>query len=490
MSDDQIADLLIEQSIGVSAEFSSLQLKSDGGVGRTDAEENAYIYSRFVGYLGRNHPDAVSDLGTVRNASILAEIILHLQDPNPTAVGASRSQPAVGTSHCVLSALGVTGRASKQYTRELISVAKAAGAGVCVLDIHVKEAAFAPSSFLGRDAGRRYGPTEEAIKRDEVTIDYVKVTELAIRENSRSWNSHTGDERYSDRIRKARDANEEGLQTEIYALLVGSYSNMIALDRDIDAILFAHASRKNRTDDFFAAEHVFVTRNPLLYLTADNFARRYLGYRPGEIGTTISAQHLAGILRLAAGPAERAEISRKQLLANCTELATTNSGVVEGIIRNVRELGYEDAENLEIILSSPRYRQIAADATLNNVERVTPNLTKEVVGRIFAEFDAQAEGRVTERHREERNRLVGRLTGLARELEEQRRRNRVLIAKQRAQALVALNGLAWRWRRRSLLWQAVMAVALITLPLSPCLPSSESGRPTGATQASRRTMQF
>lgn len=183
--------------------------------------------------------------------------------------------------------------------------------------------------------------------------------------------------------------------------------------RHHDALIATLAFRKrdgHRSPDIFDARHVVVTRNPSFPMLARRIALENGFINTTQVGPAIHSRQLATAVWLRTGMPGKGQIPRSYILAACRRVLTLRRNIVEKVNEFKATLSPEQAEQLEILMTSDRSTQVLMDKTLgvSNVidSKSMPTLLDEMkkaqIAEYAAERDAEAAALATEANRRER----------------------------------------------------------------------------------------
>lgn len=168
LTDEEIAAILRRGAVG--SLFPRLYEQGD-----VHTDEDQYLYSRFLQYVASEKPASAESLVKLRRAAIYCDLILHLQQPKKPPANA---QPVsvYFDSPLAMDLIGLSGRRRMTFARRLMDTFKVLRFVPLINEEMIFEIKNNIVGLLNKPPAQRYGPTADAIRDREITVDEVKAT--------------------------------------------------------------------------------------------------------------------------------------------------------------------------------------------------------------------------------------------------------------------------------------------------------------------------
>ena len=395
-SDDDLASVLRRGAIG--SLFPRLYEKNSGA--RSDDQ---YIFSRFVQFAGKNKPEIVESLSTLRRAAILCDLILNLREPRRPP--ASPQQVSVYfDSPLVMDLIGLGGLKRQDYAKRLLSGFQQLNFAPLINPDMVFEIGNNLKGLLSRAPGQRYGPTAEALRRVEFKIDFVDAVlsrlELQIEEAGIRI-----DRNFENHIERS-DINE-ALETDLLAALQSHYTYLPAAERDARTIRGVFGRRGTPAPrDLYGAKSIFITSNDMLAAITNKFFRDRLGYKSQNFPIIVTRTVTAAMTDVIVGISASGSMSFTDMLVSAADATQYNVDVFSSIENHLKQMYPAEAEELIKILGKIDYSQMAMDVVRGNPRNVTAQAVSVVAENVRSRLEAEAESKVAAVRQAERKAAV------------------------------------------------------------------------------------
>lgn len=386
LSDDALADGLVEWLVTEDAYVedalrdhatTSLQDPDDNISKRDNLERAAlssemrYLCARFVKYLFGESSPLVADLCKIASIGLLTEVV---RDFNTPTSRISRTDVTVYLDAPVaLDLLGVSGKAAADNVRALVTQLQSIGAVVRIFRTSVDELTYALKAVLQLPAPARFGPTADALRRNETSELFVKQVIRAPAPILREYSVQI-DERKLEQYPNLHQHFSEERYEELFNRI--DWHSTIP-PREHDATIATQIMRMRAgitSGDLFATRFVLVTRNARLAYNCRRICLDQDQMRAHVLGPAIHQRQLATAIWLRTGlQGQNEEIPRRYLLSACERVLELKPTVVTQVRLLANSLTEEKAQQLELLLTLDRSTQVLMDKTLGVSTVITPS---------------------------------------------------------------------------------------------------------------------
>lgn len=414
VEDDQQDAFQLDQALDVlSAEFALRKLE-DGGA-------SAELLARLM------------------SGAIIAEVVLTLQTPSSSDVLAELT--VVFDGPLILDYLDLSTPELRDYANDLFNVVGKAGVRKSVFRHTVEEMKGTLRGPL--DALQRgelpFGPLGNRIRIDTSHAAYAReaLTNLEGRLEELAFEILDADAFVTpERMQYCADATEEGLRNNVGPVM----ENLERRIRDARSVATVLRLRQEacKARSIADARWVLVTRNDAVAKRSHGFLVFRKLMERDQVPPAITDRQLAGYLWFTVGGSLGA-LSRKKLVANCSNVLNPRTDVVSKVRQYLTELDSDKANLFTALMRDQRAQRCLVHATLGFPSAVTSDnaeqLLEEVRLSVAAEVREEAARReaqlraehdefvadLAQQHQEEVFRREGGLLAAQNALEEQRR---------------------------------------------------------------------
>lgn len=373
----------------------------DGG----SPSEGTFLSARFVEHLFAIESKYIPFLIELCEVGLISEVVRDFQ--NPTTSKTKTSLSLYLDAPLALDYLGLSGKPQQESVGGLLSSIKESGGNLRIFRVSVEEMQNSLNALLNRAIPERTGPTADALRRREVHEAFVR--QVAVQPDKFLAAAGIGilDERLD-----MYPNSHKFWTTDAYQQL---YSQIGWVKEDLarhhDALISTLAFRKrngHRSSDLFDSKHIVLTRNPTFPSTARRIAleQSYIG--PPHVGPVVHVRQLATAIWLRMGNQSSSEIPRSYILSSCRRVLTLRKNIVEKVSHFKSSLSDDQAQQLEILMSSDRSAQVLMDKTLGSAAVIDSTnigvLLEEMKRAQIAEYSAERDAEIASLSKEAKSR--------------------------------------------------------------------------------------
>lgn len=384
--------------------------------------EDTFLSARFVEHLFATNSKYVPFLIELSEVGLVTEVVRDFQRPSSTV---EKTNLAVYLdAPLAMDYLGLSGKPQRDSVALMLDGIKQAGGSLRIFRESVAELQTSLHALLARSSPERTGPTADALRRREVLEPFVR--EVGAHPDKYLAGQGVG---VIDETLEMYPHQHKYFTKDAYEHL---YSQIGWVKEDAarhhDALIATLAFRKrtgHRTSDLFEARHVVVTRNPSFPYLARRIAKEHQFISDAHVGPVVHSRQLATAVWLRMGTRGKSEIPRSYILSACRRVLTLRKNIVEKVNEFKATLSQDQAEQLEILMTSDRSAQVLMDKTLGssnvidakNMPTLLEEMKKAQIAEYAAERDtelaavareaAQREATLTQRLAEEQERALG-----------------------------------------------------------------------------------
>jgi hypothetical protein len=297
--------------------------------------------------------------------------------------------------------VGASGRQAAQQARSVVKKLQEMGASINIFDQSIKEMQLSLRTILAKDPADRFGAIQEAFLRGELDEAYVYTLIADPARALKEWGVQIKSQSTQNALRPDHFFTHGHYSTFNDKLLKAQWSNdarTIARCRhDANAVAYIMRLRKgHESDDMFATNHLFLTRNRTFASLARRFCVSEDLISDESVGPFVNMHDLAASLWLRTGLYETSfEIPRRQLLVGCERVLALKSGVIQKAQRAIlrlRERPDIDAEKMrqmEAILSQDRSRILISDRIRGAHKEVSDDDLIDIYKRVLADEETK-----------------------------------------------------------------------------------------------------
>ena len=482
-TDEELEEMLYDFLLRQDKLLTSAQAALIGGSVSTDVNftsESEYVSARFIQHLASAEPELFDFLSDIANAVLISEVVLDLGSEKPARVANQHPQVYIDAP-LMMDLLGLSGPQRKSYAEQMLHGLRSIGANVSIFDHSADEIRDNLHAVLGNQPQQRHGPTADALRRREVDEAYVSF----VMQNTEHVVSETGVSIFENPLSTLNVSQKAFFsqidEKELFHLLQPHYANDKARDRDILSLQIVISRRQAvRTSNLFAARHLLLTHNQILSVTSRKFMRENKGYLFEHVPPAVHISTLFAALWLELGAQERIEISRRKLIVACAEAVRIKPELISRMKDTLAKIVPDKAAQFEVMMSQPRFMQMAQDATLGQEIYLTEDKALEAFDKLDKHLQGEAERKIKAEGTKKRENHTAEITERDQRilsLEESIKRER----ERRDATVESIVGRKVWWLR---LWARLAAVGflsigIIGLVLSYYMPDDTYGHITG-----------
>ena len=411
---DLLFDWLLSHDEGVASAHKVISRAEDetdteskNRIKKTFKAEEQYLFARFVENLKESNESLYDYLSEITNAILVSEVVLDFQQPEPIITSGPKPVIYLDAPLC-MDLLGLTGKARSENSTYIVEGLRSLGLSVVTFSHCVEEIDRNLSALLRNRVQDRTGPTADAIRKREVEGEYVKLVSENPEHFLKEKNIQVYDSTKIPMQQKDQELFTEENEQYLFSKLQSHYSSVEALERDIQSISLVIKRRSGQSSkDFFSAKHVFITRNGLLTVVCYSYCKDISIIRKNEISPAMHQRRVAALLWLVSDNQTRAEISRKELIVNCSTALKSNPDAIQSMRDTLSRINPGNVDQFDAMMSQPRPYQVAMDLSLGQANVVNEDNIEEVYKRL----EESVVERESKKHKEE-------LQGVKRDLNE------------------------------------------------------------------------
>jgi hypothetical protein len=407
VEDDEQDAVQLEQALDVlSAEFALRKLEAGG---------------------------ATADLLTrLMTGALIAEVVLTLQTPSSSDVLSKVT--VVFDGPLILDFLDLSTPEFRDFASDLFKLVEKAGMRKVVFKHTIEEmkgTLRGPLEALQR-GDQPFGPLGNRIRVDSSHAAYARATlaELDQRVEALGFEIVDADVlSTAERMKFCDAATEESLRNNIGPLM----ENLERRIRDAHSIATVLRVRgeAQRANSIVDARWLLVTRNDAVAERSHWFLLMRKVISRDEVPPALTESRLAGYLWFAVG-GNLGALSRKKLVANCSNVMSPRTDVVSKVRQYLTDLDPEKANLFMVLMRDQRAQRCLVHSTLGFPSAITLNNAEQLLEEVRLSVAAEVRGEAEKREAELKRDQEETLTRIAREHQDE------MIA--RESALLALKG--------------------------------------------------
>lgn len=363
--------------------------------------EDTFLAARYVEHLFSTNSSHVPFLIELSEVGLVTEVVRDFQRPSSHI---EKTNLAIYLDAPVaMDYLGLSGKPQQESVALMLDGLKQAGGSLRIFRESVTELQTSLHALLARSSPERTGPTADALRRREVFEPFVR--EVGAHPDKYLAAQGVG---VIDETLEMYPNQHKFFTRDAYEHL---YSQIGWVKEDAarhhDALIATLAFRKrtgHRTSDLFEARHVVVTRNPSFPNLARRIAKQHQFINDTHVGPVIHSRQLATAIWLRLGSRKKADIPRSYILSACRRVLTLRKNIVEKVNEFKATLSPDQAEQLEILMTSDRSTQVLMDRTLGSSNVIDaksmPTLLEEMKKAQIAEYAAERDAELAAVSRE------------------------------------------------------------------------------------------
>lgn len=344
-----------------------------------------YFAAEFITWAKLEAPEIFQWLAELNGTALVAEALIDIRTPHPN----HNVTPDVMVhldAPFTMELLGLSGAAARQDAKYIVDTLQRLRIPVSVFSHSIDELIGNIDGVLHEDIQKRVGPTATALLFKEVTEDYLlevkEDPEHFLREMRITVASTRKDLTDQERLFFTLEKEQS-----LYGGLHNLYENELARERDVTSIREIFVRRRGeKRGDVLRCKHLLLTRNENLTRVSRKFARDFMEYHFTTAPPSILVRDLAGVLWLLVGPAERLELSKRQMVLSCSRARAAAPEVISAMYEQIRAVNPDNAELLWAAAKRPAYLSMAMDAVAGSAGNVDQHATDEVLEAIRADL--------------------------------------------------------------------------------------------------------
>lgn len=321
-------------------------------------------------------------LARLMSGAIIAEVVLTLQTPSSSDALASLA--VVFDGPLILDYLDLSTPELRDYANDLFDLLGKAGVRKAVLRHTVEEmkgTLRGPLEALQR-GDQPFGPLGNRIRVDTSHAAYARETlsDLEGRVQGMGFGILDADAFSTPERTKYCDAAiEEGLRNNVGPVM----ENLERRIRDARSIATVLRLREEacKAKSIADARWVLVTRNEAVAKRSHGFLLVRKLLERDQVPPAITDRQLAGYLWFAVG-GSLGLLSRKKLIANCSNVMSLRTDVVSKVRQYLTELNSEKANLFMALMRDQRAQRCLVHATLGFPSAVTPNNAEQLLEEV------------------------------------------------------------------------------------------------------------
>ncbi len=358
--------------------------------GRELTTEERYISARFLKDIVSTKPEFVPYLTRLASIGLLTEVVEDFV--KPTSVADASDLIIFLDAPMALHYLGLSGKAIQTDVKNVLDSLKTIGCKLMMFPESCEEMGRNLSSMLSRPAPNRIGYTHEAMRRGEVSEQYV----IAVRNNPELAVENEG-----ITIRNFSLGQFPGLHPNFPAEAYEDFLSTITWVKEVeprehDAKCTAYIMRlreSRSSSDLFRCKYVFATNNPKFAREARKYCRQAQMIQERQWGPVVHLVDLATLAWLRTGLHESEIVPRGRLVGVCDRVLQLRPEVTTAVYQKLSEVvTSEKLKEYELLLTDQRSVRMLMDQTVGNSHVVT----SENVEQLFEQMRLATVEEVTE----------------------------------------------------------------------------------------------
>ena len=358
--------------------------------------DDSFLSARFIKHLFESSSKHVEFLTELAGVGLITEVVRDFYKPNSRV---KKTDLIVYLDAPVmLDYLGLSGALEQANIKGILTRFQAIGGSLRIYRQSVTELENALGALLARPIPNRQGATADALRRQEVFEPFVR----RMAHNADEYITAAGVAILDQELEQFPNEHKFFDKSAIDDL----YSQISWVREDApryhDSSITALTMRKRagaRGADVFEVKHLVITRNPFFPVLARriSIARSFIG--PKHVGPVMHQRQFATAIWLRAGAGgDNQEIPRRYILASCRRVLTLRKNIVQKVQRLASGLTEQQAEQLELLMTEDRSRQILMDRTLGSAAVIDSSnikvLIEDMKKAAIAEVHADAEDKI------------------------------------------------------------------------------------------------
>jgi hypothetical protein len=437
-------------------------------------QQEDYICARFIQHLNKSNQNTFDTVVELSALALVAEVILTYSAPRQAKIDTQVEFYYDGPF--AMDLLGLTGFDRKRNAEYIHSHLSDLGIGVRIFDHSCDEIVDNLTAMLSRPKVGRHGPTWDAIRKAEILESFA----VEVRDSVETFINNINIPIVH--VKSALVPNEEkyftdSLKSEFADRL--SWENRRAAQRDAQSIAFVMRRRRDRRHtNVFRSNITLITRNEVLAGFARRFCLDYNQIGRSHVPPILHQRRIAALLFLTFGNDEKREVTRRELMATCSDIVRCRPDVVDGMMSRLKMLDATKAEEFGALIQRPRCTQLLMDLTLGANDLIYDR-ADEVFDRIRVSAAEDVEKRknqeierIKESSQRTRNRLQERIKSERAKREEVDGRVAELLETETKAVAGWLRAAKRRWRQEYMLMRGAFVMLIIVSVVGTAWASS------------------
>lgn len=316
------------------------------------------------------------------NGALIAEVILTLQ--TPSSADALAKVTVVFDGPLILDYLDLSTPELRDYAKDLFELLERAGVHKAVFNHTIEEmkgTLRGPLEALQR-GDQPFGPLGNRIRVDTSHAAYARATLNNLEERVEGLGFDILDAELlstPERMKYCDAATEESLRNNIGPVM----ENLERRIRDARSIATVLRVREEagKSKSIADARWVLVTRNDAVATRSQGFLIVRKVMERDDVPPAITDRRLAGYLWFAVGGSLGA-LSRKKLVANCSNVMSPRTDVVSKVRQYLTELDADKAELFTALMGDQRAQRCLVHATLGFPSAVTAENAEQLLEEV------------------------------------------------------------------------------------------------------------
>lgn len=377
-SDEQVEEILLHFLVRMPNPALVASVSSTDMAKRLGTPSLAYVVNRFLVDLEKTDKDLFTSLANISAAAMVGEVVLDLRSP-PEVNRTARDLTIFLDQPIIASLLGIYGHERKNSVLYIYDMLKKLRCRLCTFPHYIDELRGIIYAVLEKPAALRSGSLGDALRDGDFDEMYL----VSIGANPDSLIEDLGitiqNPAISQDVRSIGYFDEERI--ERFKNELRSWHNEQAVQRDALSISYIMRQRKgSHKSDPLKTKFIFVTENRTLMQRSTTFCRNEGLISPYQVGPAIDLRRLAALLWVTLGnEVDRVELSRRQLLANCSLAVKSSPDVIDKMINTLKKWQPERLAELDVLLSQPRSTQLLMDVTLGSEKLINGDNIDEIL---------------------------------------------------------------------------------------------------------------
>ncbi|MDE2630556.1 MAG: cell envelope integrity protein TolA, partial [Alphaproteobacteria bacterium] len=356
--------------------------------------EERYIAARFVKDIVSTQPEFVPYLVRLASIGLLTEVVDDFVKPTARAENSNLAifLDAPMAQHY----LGLSGYELQAEVRSVLDSLKAIGCQLMMFPESCNEIARNLSSMLALTFIQRHGYTHEAMRRGQVSEEYV----IAVRNNPEKAVEDAGISIRNITIEKYPNLHPffPAETYEDFLAAITWVQEVAPREHDAKCMTMIMRLREGRSSaDLFGCRYVFATNNPAFAKKSRVYCLQSHMIQERQWGPVVHIRDLATIAWLRTGLDAADVVPRGFLVGVCEQVLRVRPEVTEAVHQKLAEATPDKIPQYELMLSDQRSVRALMDQTFgdptvvteNNVPRIFDRMRRAIVEEVTEAAEAR-----------------------------------------------------------------------------------------------------